>query len=215
MEKTCAEVPGLIEYTEVTDTYLQNYLPTEIYAEVHDALYASFLTAPTKMRLDQINFSVRRMSEALEKVHRIGTFTQETFVKNEFVPLKLDFDAYAIKTQYEDEERIRVEQEEREAAAAAMRKTSGQLFKEKLFNKETLKKMALAMERRLHGNMKKMMNRQIDTNPWMRKLIQFYEDEMGSSSGAGSGDSSSVSGSSSSRRSSASSRRARKKKRYE
>ena len=51
-EKTCAEVPGLLEYTEVTDTYLQNYVPTEVYAEVHRALFAAFENAPTKMRLD-------------------------------------------------------------------------------------------------------------------------------------------------------------------
>ena len=38
VEKTASEVPGLLEYTEVTDNYLQNYLPTEIYAEVHRAL---------------------------------------------------------------------------------------------------------------------------------------------------------------------------------
>ena len=37
-EKTCDEVPGLIEYTEVTDTYLQNYLPMEILRETHFAL---------------------------------------------------------------------------------------------------------------------------------------------------------------------------------
>ena len=41
-EKICAEVPGLIEYTEVTDNYLQNYLPTEIYSEIHRALLSSF-----------------------------------------------------------------------------------------------------------------------------------------------------------------------------
>ena len=57
VEKTCTEVPGLIEYTEITDTYLQNYLPTEIYAEIHRALFVSFENAPTKMRMDQIEFS--------------------------------------------------------------------------------------------------------------------------------------------------------------
>ena len=38
VEKTCEEVPGLIKYTEETDTYLQNYLPNEVYAEIHRCL---------------------------------------------------------------------------------------------------------------------------------------------------------------------------------
>ncbi len=75
VENTASEVPGLIQYTEVTDTYLQNYLPTEIYAEVHRALAACLESAPTKMRLDQIEYSHRRMMEALEKIKHIGTIT--------------------------------------------------------------------------------------------------------------------------------------------
>ena len=51
-EKTCSEVPGLIEYTENTDCYLQNYLPTDIYAEIHRAMSVALESAPTKMRLD-------------------------------------------------------------------------------------------------------------------------------------------------------------------
>ena len=34
------------------------------------------------------------------------------------------------------------------------------------------------------ANMKKMMNTQIDKNPWMGKLIEFYKEEMGSDSDA-------------------------------
>lgn len=52
VEKTCAEVPGLLEYCEVTDTYLQNYMPVEIYGEIHRALSAALESAPTKQRLD-------------------------------------------------------------------------------------------------------------------------------------------------------------------
>ena len=76
--------------------------------------------------------------EALEKIKQIGTLTQETFVKNEFNPLKLDFDAYSIRTQYEDEEKERMEREERERLEALKRKTSGQLFKEKMFSKDNI-----------------------------------------------------------------------------
>ena len=67
-EKTCAEVPGLLEYTEVTDTYLQNYFPIEMYGEIHRALSAMLESAPTKMRLDQIEYSHKRMMEALDKI---------------------------------------------------------------------------------------------------------------------------------------------------
>lgn len=111
VEKTCSEVPGLLEYAETTDCYLQNYLPVEMYGEIHRAMQAALESAPTKQRLDQIEYSHRRMMEALDKVKQIGTLTQETFVKNEFNPLKLDFDSYSIRTQYEDEERERLERE--------------------------------------------------------------------------------------------------------
>ena len=193
VEKTASEVPGLLEYTEVTDNYLQNYLPTEIYAEVHRALSATLESAPTKMRLDQIEYSHRRTMEALDKIKQIGTLTQETFVKTEFSPLKLDFDAYSIRTQYEDEEKERIEREQREATAALTRRTSGQIFKEKMFSKQTLQKLAGIMDRMLAAPMKKLMNKQIDGNDWMKKLIEFYKEEMGSDSD---GDSDSDSGSS-------------------
>lgn len=50
----------------------------------------------------------------MDKIQQIGTLTQETFVKNEFNPLKLDFDAYSIRTQYEDEEKERQDKERRD-----------------------------------------------------------------------------------------------------
>ena len=114
------------------------------------------------------------MMEALEKIKQIGTLTQETFIKNEFNPLKLDFDSYSIRTQYEDEERERMEKDQRDAATALTRKTSGQLFKDKIFGKDNLNKLATQMEKRLEKGMKKLMNKQIDVNPWMKKLIEFY-----------------------------------------
>ena len=46
----------------------------------------------------------------------------------------------------------------------------------------------------MRSNMKKLMNKQIDENAWMKKLIEFYEEEMGSDSdeGDGRGDASSI-----------------------
>ena len=64
------------------------------------------------------------MQEAMDKIGRIGGLTQETFVKNQFNPLKLDFDAYSIRTLWEDEEKERVLKEQREANLALTRKTS-------------------------------------------------------------------------------------------
>ena len=105
VEKTCEEVPGLVEFNEITDCYLQNYLPTEVFTEIHKALYASFENAPTLMRMNQIDYSHERMNDAVEKISRIGSITQETFQKNDFIPLKLDYDAYTIRSKYEEEEK--------------------------------------------------------------------------------------------------------------
>ena len=59
------------------------------------------------------------------------------------------------------------------------------------------------MERMLTPAMRKMMNRQIDDNPWMEKLIGFYKEEMGSGSDdSGSSGSGSSSGSATSSKSS-------------
>ena len=55
---------------------------------------------------------------------QIGTLTQEAFIKDEFIPLKLDFDHYQIKTQYEDEEKEKADAKRREEAAALLRKDS-------------------------------------------------------------------------------------------
>ena len=73
-----------------------------------------------------------------------------------------------------------MDKEQREAQAALTRKTSGQLFQEKMFGKENLNRLAAQMEKRLQGGMKKLINKQIDGNSWMNKLIQFYQEEMGS-----------------------------------
>ena len=162
VERTCSEVPGLIEYTETTDIYLQNYLPTEVYAEIHRALFLSFENAPTKMRLAQLEYAKTRTNEALAKIAQIGTLTQETFAKNVFNPLRLDFDYYAVKTLFEDEEKERQEAAEREAEAAKHRKTETQIFRENLFAKNIQTDLAIAMENKMRSSMKKLVNKQID-----------------------------------------------------
>ena len=75
------------------------------------------------MRLAQLEYAKTRTNEALAKIAQIGTLTQETFAKNVFNPLRLDFDYYAVKTLFEDEEKERQEAAEREAEAAKNRKT--------------------------------------------------------------------------------------------
>lgn len=107
----------------------------------------------------------------MDKIAQIGSLTQETFVKNEFNPLKLDFDSYAIKTQYEDEEKERIAREKREAQAIRERKSSATIFREKMFSKEILKDLTMTLEPKLNASLKKTVNRQIDNNAWMKKLI--------------------------------------------
>ena len=51
------------------------------------------------------------MIEALDKIKQVGSLTQETFEKAEFKPLQLDFDAYAIRSTLEDEEREKLDKE--------------------------------------------------------------------------------------------------------
>lgn len=60
MEKTTAEVPRILDFMTETDTYLQNYLPNEIFSEIHNALKESLASAPTKTRLDQVEYSLTR-----------------------------------------------------------------------------------------------------------------------------------------------------------
>lgn len=54
------------------------------------------------------------------------------------------------------------------------------MFREKMFNKTTLKDLASHLESRLNAPFKKLVNKQIDSNGWMKKLIEFYQDEVGS-----------------------------------
>ena len=67
-EKVCSETPGILQWMEKTDTYLQNYLPTEYYAEIHYALAAAFKDGPTKCRLDQVEYSMKKVSEFMDKM---------------------------------------------------------------------------------------------------------------------------------------------------
>ena len=39
---------------ENTDNYLQNYQPMEVLREIHFALQATVVSAPIKMKLDQV-----------------------------------------------------------------------------------------------------------------------------------------------------------------
>ena len=91
------------------------------------------------MRMNQIDYSHSRMCEAVEKIGRIGGVTQETFNKSDFVPLKLDYDAYSIRIKYEDEEKEKEEILRREKLKIIEKKSSGELFKEKLFTKNNMK----------------------------------------------------------------------------
>eukprot|EP00354_Favella_ehrenbergii_P008726 CAMPEP_0170455592 /NCGR_PEP_ID=MMETSP0123-20130129/3506_1 /TAXON_ID=182087 /ORGANISM="Favella ehrenbergii, Strain Fehren 1" /LENGTH=76 /DNA_ID=CAMNT_0010718783 /DNA_START=938 /DNA_END=1168 /DNA_ORIENTATION=+ len=52
-----------------------------------------------------------------------------------------------------------------------------------MYTKQNLKDLSKRMEGLLTAPMKKLMNKQIDNNSWMKKLIEFYEEEVGSDDG--------------------------------
>lgn len=61
LEITASEIPRILKYMDETDTYLQNYLPMETLREIHYAVQAALATAPTKMRLDQVEHSQKKV----------------------------------------------------------------------------------------------------------------------------------------------------------
>ena len=180
LENTASEIPGILSWIEETDTYLQNYLPMEQLREIHFALQASLTTAPTKQRLDQVEHSQKRVTEMVEKIKQIGTLGQERFMKNEYQTLKIDFDAYHLRTIWEDEEKAKVEEARKAEAAAMIRRSSGQLFNDKLFQRETLKKLHQAIEKKMEVNLKKWMDKSIESHQVITKLVKFYKEEVGS-----------------------------------
>jgi len=90
-----------------------------------------------------------------------------------------------------------VEQEakRKEEAAAMIRRSSGQLFADKLFNKDTMKKLQLTMEQKITGNLNKTILKAVDGNATIIKLGEWYEEEMGEAVNADAASGSSESGS--------------------
>jgi len=86
---------------------------------------------------------------------------------------------------------------QRDQQAALTRKTSGQIFSDKMYTKQNLKHLSLAMFNRLTKPFEKMVEKQFETNGWMKKLISFYEEEVGSDGSDDDDDSSSESASAS------------------
>ena len=116
----------------------------------------------------------------VEKIKQIGTLGQERFMKNEYQTLKIDFDAYHLRTIWEDEEKAKVEEARKAEAAAMIRRSSGQLFNDKLFQRETLKKLHQAIEKKMEVNLKKWMDKSIESHQVITKLDKFYKEEVGS-----------------------------------
>ena len=101
-------------------------------------------------------------------------------MKNEYQTLKIDFDAYHLRTIWEDEEKAKVEEARKAEAAAMIRRSSGQLFNDKLFQRETLKKLHQAIEKKMEVNLKKWMDKSIESHQVITKLVKFYKEEVGS-----------------------------------
>ena len=174
LENTAAEIPGILKYIEETDTYLQNYLPMETLREIHFAMQAALASSTTKMKLDQVEYSQKRVVELVDKIKQIGTLTQERFIKDEYQALKIDFDVYHLRTLWEDEEKAKAEEIRKANAAAMIRRSSGQLFNDKLFQKDTLKKLQMALEKKMEANLKKSIEKTIDGNANINKLLDWY-----------------------------------------
>ena len=128
LERVAQTIPNLELQISLTDQYLNFYQPMEICTYIHQALKASLESAPTKMKLDSIEYSQKRVKEILDKITAIGTENEEPFVKNDYKILKLDMDAFNIRNQWEEEERQRQAQEQAEAAAKLTRLSPQQVF---------------------------------------------------------------------------------------
>ena len=120
------------------------------------------------------------MTEIIEKIKHIGTLHQERFIKNEYQTLKIDFDAYHLRTIWEDEEKAKLEEQRKAEAAAMIRRSSGQLFNDKLFQRDTLKKLHQAIEKKMEVNLRRWMDKSIEGHQVITKLIKFYKEEVGS-----------------------------------
>ena len=101
-------------------------------------------------------------------------------MKNEYQTLKIDFDAYHLRTIWEDEEKAKVEEARKAEAAAMIRRSSGQIFNDKLFERGTLKKLHQAIEKKMEVNLKKWMDKSIEGHQVITKLVKFYKEEVGS-----------------------------------
>lgn len=66
-----------------------------------------------------------------------------------------------------------------------------------MFSKDNMLRLTKAMETRLQPSIRKIASKALETNSWMVKLIEFYQEEMGSDSDSDSSSGSSGSGSSS------------------
>lgn len=101
------------------DNYLNLYLPMEICAQIHGALSSSLETAPTKIRLDTVDNSAKRVKEILEKIQNVGTEKERPLNKTELKTLRLDFEHFRLTQKFDNEENDRIERERKEAEAKA------------------------------------------------------------------------------------------------
>lgn len=64
---------------------------------IHNALKATLENAPTKMKLDCTEYSLKHVKEIIDKIAAMGTQNEEPFVKKDFKILKLDMDAFNLR----------------------------------------------------------------------------------------------------------------------
>lgn len=177
--------PTLQNQINQTDAYLNLYLPMEICAQIHGALSSSLETAPTKMRLDMVDNSAKRVKEILEKIKNVGTENEKPLNKTELKTLRLDFEHFRLTQKFDMEELERIERERKEADAKAKQKTPLQMFEEHLYNGHNFSKLSQRLVDSMGSFLKTKVVQEINEHPSIIKLVTFYNDEFGGSENSG------------------------------
>ena len=133
------KVPEIQEQINKTDDYLNYYQPMEICTQIHSALKASFEHAPTRQKLDAMEYSSSHLQEIMNKINRIGqALPEDALLKDNYRILRLDVDMFNLAQQWEQEEMQRVENERLAQEAKLKAKDPQQIFEDHLFNENTL-----------------------------------------------------------------------------
>jgi len=132
------------------------------------------------MQLDFTEYSKMQTAEIMDKVKLIDTATAPTFIKDEYPILKLDLKAYELRQQYEEEEAAKVKKKQDEEHELANRKSDAEIFSERLYDFQNVKKMAERIANHLSHGIDLKVKDAITNSSQIVKLMEFYNEEFGS-----------------------------------